>query len=186
MPISALGTRVPTFFIRDMPASSDSRPASMNRTSTEHTITQSVLIGTVSPSAPLLAASSESAVAVAGSASPASSAPAPARSSLDFIASSSGTVTLRSLSVRGPGSYLPAVGTVTGDAVRAVEEAPGRRARMAGGTAVPRYTRWSHPGPRGLGARHGMVAAAARAARASPLRHNLERDHEGTTVGQAD
>src|SRR5215207_5569280 len=31
-----------------------------------------------------------------------------------------------------------------------------------------------------------MVAAAARAARASPLSSVTERDHEGTTVGQAD
>ncbi len=32
MPISAFGTSVPTFFIRDMPASSESSPASMKST----------------------------------------------------------------------------------------------------------------------------------------------------------
>ena len=38
---------------------------------------------------------------------------------------------------------------------------------------------------RGLPVR-GMVAAAGTAARASPSGSNTERDHEGTTVGQAD
>ena len=49
MPISAFGTSVPTFFIRDMPASSESRPASMNSTRTALMTTHRVLIGTDSP-----------------------------------------------------------------------------------------------------------------------------------------
>ena len=39
---------------------------------------------------------------------------------------------------------------------------------------------------RGVTPVRGMVAAAATAARASPSGSNTERDHEGTTVGQAD
>src|SRR5215216_5449387 len=60
-----------------------------------------------------------------------------------------------------------------------------RRARNCAGTCAL-YSLVAFSGPRGLGVRHGMVAAAVRAARASPLRSNTERDHEGTTVGQAD
>jgi hypothetical protein len=86
MEMRALGTSVPTFFMRDMPASRQRRPASMSSTSTALRVTQRVLIATLSPSTPLVAASSESAMAVAGSASTASTASAAGRaSSLDFM-----------------------------------------------------------------------------------------------------
>src|SRR5215211_146192 len=85
MEISALGTRVPTFFIRDMPASRQSRPASMSSTSTAAIVTHRVLMATVSPSTPLPAASSESAIALAGSASATRVAPANAGAVLRFI-----------------------------------------------------------------------------------------------------
>ena len=163
MPISAFGTSVPTFFIRDMPASSESRPASMNSTRTALITTHRVLTGTDSPSTPLLAASSESAIAEAGSASPSSSPPAAAGSSLDFMRSSSGTVTPEACPTGLPGPISrrsePAWEMLYAVSRRSPRR-PYWRAILAGRVL----------GPRGLGVRHGTVAAAARAARAGPLR----------------
>ena len=52
------------------------------------------------------------------------------------------------------------------------------------------YPAGSRSGPRGIGAQRlssgGLVAVAVPAARATPSGSSAERDHEGTTVGQAD
>src|SRR5829696_128897 len=178
MPMSAFGTSVPTFFIRDMPASSESSPASMKSTRIALTTTHRVLTGTDSPSTPWLAASSESAIAEAGSARPASSPPATTGSSLDFMESSSGTVTPEACPPEAPGPIS-----------RRSEPGPRVLYAVSSGPSQP-------PG----GALYSLVAfGAARARRASrngsggrtgrqshSVRSDTERDHEGTTVGQAD
>ena len=65
--VRIFATTVPAFFARENPISRNAKPACMNTTSRAATITQIELIATLSASTPLLAASSVSACATAGS-----------------------------------------------------------------------------------------------------------------------
>src|SRR5215218_10000030 len=158
-----------------MPASRQSRPASMNSTSTAAIVTHSVLITAESLKTPFSEASSESASAADGRTRVAALAPAASRM-VRFVEE-----VMAGKAGRGrPEVLSPYVERVAAGPVHEVDQGPEprekSRAILAGRVSAPR----------GVCARHGMVAAAARAARASPLSSETERDHEGTTVGQAD
>src|SRR5690349_7277703 len=88
MQMRALGTSVPTFFMRDMPASRHSRPASMSSTRTALRVTHSELMVALSDSTPFWAASRESAMAADGSASAPRTASAAGRANLHCIGES--------------------------------------------------------------------------------------------------
>src|SRR5829696_2612448 len=93
--VRIFATTVPAFFAREKPISRKAKPACMKITSRAATITQIELMATLCGSTPLLAASSVSAWATAGSATVASAAPSSAAPVLRVI------VPPRSGSIRG-------------------------------------------------------------------------------------